>query len=145
MKTSISVRPEGRKLYLILLVRNNLKVLFLIFVLYQLFEVRTRAEIPIFHSPASLYNRISTIGWCFLVIFNSSQFTLDWCDCFLLPQYQTGSSVSTAINNIEGLQVEIFPFHDFSFEGFFTGLLLIIFSILMKRSSEIEKDWSLTI
>ena len=35
--------------------------------------------------------------------------------------------------------------YDFNFEVFGAGLLLIIFSLLMKRASEIEKNWSLTI
>lgn len=141
-KADFSIMPRSTAQYLILLFRTNLKILFYIFLFYQLFKT-VRILKSDFSFNEKIFRRVKIIGWILsiyaLLMFATSWLIASWYDMINI------NSDSTVPNQISEYFIHMTPRYDFNFEIFSAGLLLIIFSFLMKRSSEIEKNWSLTI
>lgn len=142
LKSTIKVKAKNSYQYVSLWLRENIKIIFSIFIFFQLLRSVLVLKSN-FSFSDNLYNRIKIIGWAIL-LYALFQFLLDYnISCF----YDSINieSTSTAHNYVDEFNMFILPDCDFSFEKFNAGLLLIIFSFLMKKSSEIEKNWSLTI
>ena len=142
IKSTVNIKPKTTDQFFLLLFRANLIVFFFIFICYQLLKSVLILKSN-FSFTINLYSRIKAIGWAIL-LYSILQFTLDYSLKYIYDFIAIDSS-STAANYIDDIVIYMYAYYDFPFEGFCVGLLLIIFSILMKRASEIEKDWSLTI
>lgn len=142
LKTNVNVKPKTTTQYFLLFSRSNLKIIFYIFLFYQLLRI-TRILKSNFSFTKNIFRRINLIGWAFL--FYSILMLI--IDVILRSLYDSISirSMSTVVNQIDSLYVFMYSRLDFNFEVFSAGLLLIIFSYLMKRSSKIEEDYSLMV
>lgn len=142
VKSWASIKPKTAGQYYLLLCRDNLPIFYYLFIFYHLLR-----SVLILNSNFSfsenLYRRIRVIGWA-IMIFEVLQFLLDYSLKYVYDFIVIQSS-STAVNYIEGLKLFMYAEYHLNFEALITGLLLILLSILMKRSSEIEEAWSLTI
>lgn len=143
VESSVYVKPKRKSHFFLLLVRDNLKILFLIFIFYQLWKMVISLKTT-FSFNKNIYGRIKMIGVA-VVIFSLLKFLFDYLLTHIY-HFIGIESTSSYINYIHNDFVfYMYAHYEFSFEAFSVGLLLIVFSTLMKRSSEIEKNWSLTI
>lgn len=142
VKSWINVKPKQSKHYLIMLLRANLNTLFYIFLFYQLLMTVTTLKSN-FAASKKLYKRVKIVGWA-LLVFTVFQFLLEY-SLKSIYDFIRIESIATSLNHIDGLKLSMSSYLGFNFHIFSAGILLIILSLLMKRSSEIEDSWSLTI
>lgn len=142
MKASINIKPKTSGQYILLFSRTYLRVLFCIFIFYQLFRasLMLKSDLSI---TENLCRRIKIMGWG-IVSYSVLAFQIDYMISSLYRLISIQSN-STAINHIDSLNINMSPYYSFNFESLSLGLSLIVLSILAKRSLEIEKSWSLTI
>ena len=142
VKSWTYVKAKQNKHFWLLLMRSNLYGLFYLFLFYQLFMIVTALKVN-FTISKKIYKRVGTTG-IVLSVFVILQFLLDHMVSSIYD-FISIESMSTAQNYIEGFCLYMYGYAEFNFHIFSTGLLLVALSVLMKRSSGIEDDWSLTI
>ena len=79
-----------------------------------------------------------------IIIYFLMQFVYDYSLQYLFHSI-TIQNTSIFDNYINGILMLFVADYHFPFEGIIVGSLLVIFSTLIQQSSQIEKNWSLTI
>ena len=139
-KGYVRVHPKTKHQFLMLLIKDNLSFIFWLLLFYQLFRSVVGLNSK-FSFSQNLTNRIFYMGLLFvsyvLISFFVDSSVASWFD---LIRYQ---SSGTAFEDFKGdLGVSLYPYVKFQYFYLFLGILLIILHTLLKRSQQIEKEWS---
>ena len=142
-ESEIYIKPRNRFQFLVLLVRVNIIRLIFIYIYYQLFRSVNKLNKTLSFS-INLAERLKNVGLALLLFvilqFSFNQIIRTWYDNI---RFHTANSQNNKI--LDFVEVTFRHRVEFNLNYLIAGAFLITLSYLVKKSSQIEEDWSLMI